>query len=159
MTAKAGEAWDLVKVLVCLAFAIFLISLAAADMYSSYYQALGNIRNENTLCVKNYQAGATITESYTDFESLEKDTQVVSRTYWDRSQGNPVLEASINSNVVGRIHLGWESRNATPNAMGRHAVITRSVEDAVGAFSVQNFIQLWGNNTTGAVSLDWLPCG
>lgn len=159
MTAKAGEAWDLGKVLVCLAFAIVLVSLAAADMYSSYYQALGNIRNENVLCVKNYQAGATITESYTDFESLEKETQVVSRTYRDGRQGNPVLEASINSNVVGRVHLAWESRNATPNAMGRHAVITRSAEDAVGAFSVQNFIQLWGNNTTGTVSLDWLPCG
>ncbi len=149
----------MVKVLICLAITIVLVSLAAADMYSSYYQALGNIRNENVLCVKNYQAGATITESYTDFESLEKETQVVSRTYWDRSQGNPVLEASINSNVVGRIHLAWESRNATPNAMGRHAVITNSAEDAVGAFSVQSFIQLWGNNTTGAVSLDWLPCG
>lgn len=159
MTAKAGEAWDLGKVLVCLAFAIVLVSLAAADMYSSYYQALGNIRNENVLCVKNYQAGATITESYTDFESLEKETQVVSRTYRDGRQGNPVLEASINSNVVGRVHLAWESRNAIPNAMGRHAVITRSAEDAVGAFSVQNFIQLWGNNTTGTVSLDWLPCG
>ncbi len=159
MTAKAGEAWDLVKVLVWLTIAIILVSLAAADMYSTYYQALGNIRNEDTLCVKNYQAGATVTESYTDFESLEKETQVVSRTYSDRNQGNPVLEASINSNVVGRIHLGWESRNVTPNAAGRHAVITRSVEDAVGAFSVQNFIQLWGNNTTGTVSLDWLPCG
>ncbi len=159
MTAKAGEAWELGKVLICLAFAIILVSLAAADMYSSYYQALANIRSEDTICVKNYQAGATITESYTDFESLEKETQVVSRTYKNTSQGNPVLEANINSNVVGRVHLAWESRNITASAYGRHAIITHSAEDAVGAFTVQNFIQLWGNNTTGAISVDWLPCG
>jgi hypothetical protein len=159
MTAKAGEEWEMGKVLVGLAFAIILISLAAADMYSTYYQALGNIKNEEVLCVKNYQAGATITESYTDFESLEKETQVVSRTFKDRSQGNPVLEANINTNVVGHVRLGWESRNATADSKGRHAVVTRSLEEAVGAFTVQTFIQLWGNNTTGAVSLDWLPCG
>jgi hypothetical protein len=159
MTAKAGEEWEMGKVLICLAFAIVLISLAAADMYSTYYEAMGNIKNEEVLCVKNYQAGATITESYTDFESLEKETQVVSRTFKDRSQGNPVLEANINSNVVGHVRLGWESRNATADSKGRHAVVTRSLEEAVGAFTVQTFIQLWGNNTTGAVSLDWLPCG
>lgn len=159
MTAKAAEAWEMGKMLICMAFALILISFAAADMYSSYYQALANIRSEDTICVKNYQAGATITESYTDFESLEKETQVVSRTYKNPNQGNPVLEASINSNVVGTVHLAWESRNVTPNAYGRHAIITHSAEDATGAFTVQDFIQLWGNNTTGAVSLDWLPCG
>lgn len=159
MTTKAHEVWGMRKALICVAFAIILVSFAAADMYSTYYQALSNIKNEEVLCVKNYQAGATITESYTDFESLEKETQVVSRTYKDRSQGNPVLEANINSNVVGHVHLGWESRNTTADNRGRHAVISRSVEDAVGVFSVQSFIQLWGNNTTGAVSVDWLPCG
>ncbi len=159
MTAKVGEAWALGRMLICLAIATVLISLAVADMYSSYYQAMGNMKNEETLCVKNYQAGATITEAYTDFESLEKDTHVVSRTYNNRSDGNPVLEASINSHVVGRMHLAWQSRDVNPNIMGRHTVLSGRAEDLVGAFSIEDFIQLWANNTTGGLRLDWLPCG
>ena len=48
-----------------------LISLAAADMPASYYQAMNNMNTENTLCVKNYDAGVSVTESYTDFEHLD----------------------------------------------------------------------------------------
>ncbi len=42
---------------------------------------MNKLGNEETLCVKNYNAGATTTESYKDFEHLDEDTQIVSRSY------------------------------------------------------------------------------
>jgi hypothetical protein len=41
---------------------------------------------------------------------------------------------------------------------GRHAEYGRSVENLTGVFSIEKFIQLWGNSTCGAISVDWLPC-
>jgi hypothetical protein len=71
-----------------------------------------------------------------------------------------VLEANLNSNVIGVAHIGWISRDpmAEKNLKGRHAEYGRSVEDLTGVFSIEKFIQLWGNSTCGAISVDWLPC-
>jgi hypothetical protein len=71
-----------------------------------------------------------------------------------------VLEANLNSNVIGVAHIGWISRdpNADNQLKGRHAEYGRSVEDFTGVFSIEKFIQLWGNSTCGAISVDWLPC-
>jgi len=71
-----------------------------------------------------------------------------------------VLEANLNSNVIGVAHIGWLSRDPKPdnNLKGRHAEYGRSVEDLTGVFSIEKFIQLWGNSTCGAISVDWLPC-
>jgi len=41
---------------------------------------------------------------------------------------------------------------------GRHAEYGRGVEDLPSVFSIEKFIQLWGNSTCGAISVDWLPC-
>jgi len=71
-----------------------------------------------------------------------------------------VLEANLNSNVIGVAHIGWLSRDpqADPQLKGRHAEYGKSVEDLTGVFSIEKFIQLWGNSTCGAISVDWLPC-
>jgi hypothetical protein len=71
-----------------------------------------------------------------------------------------VLEANLNSNVIGVAHIGWISRDplADGQLKGRHAEYGRSVEDLTGVFSIEKFIQLWGNSTCGAISVDWLPC-
>jgi len=71
-----------------------------------------------------------------------------------------VLEANLNSNVIGVAHIGWISRDplADSQLKGRHAEYGRSVEDLTGVFSIEKFIQLWGNSTCGAISVDWLPC-
>jgi hypothetical protein len=71
-----------------------------------------------------------------------------------------VLEANLNSNVIGIAHIGWISRDpkADDQLKGRHAEYGRSVEDLTGVFSIEKFIQLWGNSTCGAISVDWLPC-
>jgi hypothetical protein len=130
------------------------------------------------LCVQNYRIGAVLTEMYTHAEHLQKTTEVKTRGYGmeraARNGDNPndgadgscpacctgVLEANLNSNVIGVAHIGWISRDpkADPQLKGRHAEYGRSVEDLTGVFSIEKFIQLWGNSTCGAISVDWLPC-
>jgi len=121
------------------------------------------------LCVQNYRIGAVLTEMYTHAEHLQKTTEVKTRGYgWcptdEESLPSPcctgVLEANLNSNVIGVAHIGWISRDpmADNQLKGRHAEYGRSVEDLTGVFSIEKFIQLWGNSTCGAISVDWLPC-
>jgi len=124
------------------------------------------------LCVQNYRIGAVLTEMYTHAEHLQKTTEVKTRGYAiENSDGEieeglcspcctGVLEANLNSNVIGVAHIGWISRdpNADNQLKGRHAEYGRSVEDLTGVFSIEKFIQLWGNSTCGAISVDWLPC-
>jgi hypothetical protein len=64
---------------IALVVTFVLISLAAAEMPSSFYQAIGGMKNQDILCVKNYDAGASVTEAYKDFEHLDKDTKIGSR--------------------------------------------------------------------------------
>ncbi len=124
------------------------------------------------LCVQNYRIGAVLTEMYSHAEHLQKTTEVKTRGYgflWTprgtfEDLCTPcctgVLEANLNSNVIGVAHIGWLSRDPMPenNLKGRHAEYGRSVEDLTGVFSIEKFIQLWGNSTCGAISVDWLPC-
>jgi len=129
------------------------------------------------LCVQNYRIGSVLTEMYTHAEHLQKTTEVKTRGYgsfsfannfqrgFEAEQGCPacctgVLEANLNSNVIGVAHIGWISRDPSADGQlkGRHAEYGRSVEDLTGVFSIEKFIQLWGNSTCGAISVDWLPC-
>jgi hypothetical protein len=113
------------------------------------------------LCVQNYQIGAVLTEMYTHAEHLQKNTEVKTRLYNFTSAQNcctGVLEANLNSNVIGVAHIGWISRDVGVNSKGRHNEWGRSVEDLTGVFSIEKFIQLWGNSTCGSISVDWLPC-
>ena len=125
------------------------------------------------LCVQNYYIGATVVEMYAQAEHLQMNTEVKTRrqdaaTETDDS-GNTgtnsgcgectgALEANFNSNVIGVAHIGWLSKDTQVNSKGRHDEYGRSVEDLTGVFSIEKFIQLWGNDTCGAVSVDWLPC-
>ena len=113
------------------------------------------------LCVQNYMIGAVLTEMYTHAEHLQKMKEVKTRLYNTSSTKNcctGVLEANLNSNVIGVAHIGWLSRDVNVNSKGRHNEWGRSVEDLTGVFSIEKFIQLWGNSTCGAISVDWLPC-
>ena len=137
------------------------------------------------LCVQNYAIGAVLTEMYTHAEHLQKTTEVKTRSYKNENTSfsisvsddseilhefsahypptpccNGVLEANLNSNIIGVAHIGWMSRDPQGDKQlkGRHAEYGRSVEDLTGVFSIEKFIQLWGNSTCGAISVDWLPC-
>jgi hypothetical protein len=129
--------------------------VASAELPASFYGAMGAMKNENILCVKNYDAGASITESYTDFESLDKDTAIVSGSSVNDSSG-AFLQAEINSHVVGSALIVWQSVDPSPEATGRHTVLSRDEENLTGVFSIERFIQLTLNGT--ARGLEWLPC-
>jgi hypothetical protein len=129
------------------------------------------------LCVQNYKIGAVLTEMYTHAESLQKTTVVDTRLYSNMSPNvefhlirngytlppaccTGVLEAQLKSEVIGVAHIGWLSKDpiVSKDLKGRHAEYGRSVEDLTGVFSIEKFIQLWGNSTCGQTSVDWLPC-
>ncbi|MDD1753192.1 MAG: hypothetical protein LUQ38_08920 [Methanotrichaceae archaeon] len=144
---------------------ISLLGLGAAAMPESFYTAMGRIPNIEVICVKNYQVGASITEAYGNFEYLNKETQIVSRTYngtedcGEDCRERAILEASISSEGIGQAHLAWQSMNPIHGDKGHHALIGRSVEEMTGVFSIEKLIQLWPNSTAANVtSLNWLPC-
>ena len=144
---------------------IFIFSATAISaMPDSFYKAMSNMRTENTICVKNYDAGASFTESYRDFEHLERETEIESRSYntsgsqSDLTSGNASLEVRVRSNVQGKAHIAWQSRDILPDRMGRHATYSRASEDLTGVFNIEKFIQLWSNSTLGSTRTDWLPC-
>ena len=143
----------------------------------SYQTGQYDAKWTDKLCVQNYRIGAVLTEMYTHAEHLQRTTEVKTRGYGavqssrdtDKTNGadgscpaccTGVLEANLNSNVIGVAHIGWISRdpNADNQLKGRHAEYGRSVDDLTGVFSIEKFIQLWGNSTCGAISVDWLPC-
>ncbi len=133
------------------------ICLAAAEMPPSFYDAMGGMTTLDFLCVKNYDAGASITESYSDFQFLNKDTRIISRSAENRTNGS-ILVASINSEVEGSAHLAWQSLDPDPDIQGRHAVFSRSEENLTGIFTIEKIIELSNNNTSGEAALGWLPC-
>ena len=121
------------------------------------------------LCVQNYYIGAVVVEMYTHAEHLQKNTEVKTRRDLGEAEETSLsgsrcgdctgaLEANFNSNVIGVAHIGWLSKDPAVNSKGRHNEYGRSVEDLTGVFSIEKFIQLWGNDTCGAVQVDWLPC-
>ena len=144
---------------------IFVFSATAISaMPDSFYKAMSNMRAENTICVKNYDAGASFTESYLDFEHLERETEIESRSYntsnnqSDLTPGNASLEVAMRATVQGKAHIAWQSRDILPDRMGRHATYSRASEDLTGVFNIEKFIQLWSNSTLGSMRTDWLPC-
>lgn len=149
---------------ILIALLLILSATAISAMPDSFYKAMSNMRAENTICVKNYDAGASFTESYRDFEHLERETEIESRSYntsgneSDLTSGNASLEVRVRSNVQGKAHIAWQSRDILPDRMGRHATYSRASEDLTGVFNIEKFIQLWSNSTLGAMSTDWLPC-
>jgi hypothetical protein len=165
----------MVKQLCLMMTAVVLIS-GAAEILLSSAQATNNPSQEDVLTVINYDNGASLTEAYTDVEHLKRNTQIKTGSYGLQSDPfnatgsgkslatSPMegqaggLEASINSNVIGRAHIGWQSYDPVASHMGRHQLLGRSMEDLTGVFSIEKFIQLWSGSSPGEISIEWLPC-
>ena len=144
---------------------IFLfISLAASGMPASFYQAMANMDTSNYLCVKNYDAGASVTESYSDFDQLEKETEVISQSFHpsgsvaEGSRGNATLKASMSSSFAGKAHIAWQSRDTEPGIYGRHEIYGLAQEDLTGVYSIEKFIHLSSNRSCALTRPDWLSC-
>lgn len=116
------------------------------------------MKNQDVLCVKNYEAGASLSEAYTDFEYLNKDTEIKSKSIQDNT-GSAVLQARMNSEVIGNAQLVWQSLVPYVDDKGRHTVLSRNEENLTGVFSIERFIELSTNNTFGLLGPEWLPCG
>jgi hypothetical protein len=155
--------------LICLMIAATALISGVQGMPPGFAQAMNNAGQKDILTIKNYDTGASLTESYTDIEHLERNTKVNTGAYGtqstasdangpDASSASGGLEASINSNVIGKAHIAWQSIDPTSFRMGRHQLLGRSVEDLTGIFSIEKFIQLWSGSRPGEISVDWLPC-
>lgn len=165
----------MLKQLCLMMAAVVLISCAQGILLSSA-QAMNNGGQNDVLTVKNYDNGASLTEAYTDVEHLERNTQVKTGDYGlqinssdstgsgdDLATGpaqgqSSGLEASINSNVIGKAYIAWQSYDPIASRMGRHELLGRSVEDLTGVFSIEKFIQLWSSSSPGEIAIEWLPC-
>jgi len=151
---------------------IFIMAVPSVqgEMPLAYVGAMNNAGQNDILTVKNYDSGASMTAAYTDVEHLESNTQVRTGSSATNSPAGGAagdcpgcgsgggLEASINSNVIGKAHIAWQSVDPSVSNHGRHPLIGRSVEDLTGVFSIEKFIQLWSNSRPGDISVDWLPC-
>jgi hypothetical protein len=147
--------------LVCLMItAMALICSVHGEMPLGFAWAMNNAGQKDILAVKNYDTGASLTESYTDIEHLERNTEVNTRAYGTQSDASDAggIEASINSNVIGKAHIAWQSFDPSISGKGHRQLLGRSVEDLVGVFSIEKFIQLWSGSHPGEISVDWLPC-
>ncbi len=147
---------------ICLVIIILAtIYFALADMPLGFTAAMNNDGQKDALFVRNYETGASMTELYTDVERLNRNTLVTTRSYGDstdRAASGGSLEASINSQVIGKAHIAWQSVDPSTTVNGRHPLIGRSVEDLTGVFSIEKFIELWSGSQPGEISVDWLPC-
>ncbi|NYT01573.1 MAG: hypothetical protein GKC10_02285 [Methanosarcinales archaeon] len=145
------------RIIVALAAACLVLAAAGAAFPVPVNYAAGqDSKWSYGLAVMNYDAGAAFSESYSHAEHLQMDTSVHTRTSSPGACGGGVLEASINSNVIGQAHIAWIS--AGLDASGRRVEYGRSIEDLTGVFSIQKFIQLWDNSSPGEISVDWMPC-
>jgi hypothetical protein len=153
--------------------ALALASSVSAQMPMDFAVAMNNGGQKDVLSIKNYDIGASMTEAYTDIEKLSRNTEISTRSYGtnssapDSAKTEPTcqgcdsggsLEASINSNVIGKAHIAWQSVDPSITIKGRLPFIGRSVEDLTGVFSIEKFIQLWASSQPGEISVDWLPC-
>ena len=79
---------------------------------------------------------------------------------WIRIVALEFLKQTSTATSSALLISAGSTRDPAPNKLlkGRHAEYGRSVEDLTGVFAIQKFIQLWGNSTCGAISVDWLPC-
>lgn len=164
------------KLIYLMVAALALIS-GVQGMPLGFAEAMNNAGQKDILTVKNYDTGASFTEAYTDIEHLKRDTEVNTGSYGTQSASSDangvdadgkhsssagnlggVLEASINSNVIGKAHIAWQSFDPISSGKGHHQLLGRSIEDLTGVFSIEKFIQLWSGSLPGEISVDWLPC-
>lgn len=141
-----------------------LVSLNALGIPASFYQAMADMETSSYLCVKNYDAGASVTESYYNFDHLEKETKIDSQSFHpssndtDNHKGFAALDASISSSVSGNAHIAWQSRDINPGLYGRHEIYGMAQEDLIGVYSMERLIHLRSNQSYGLSRPDWLGC-
>ncbi len=121
---------------------------------TSYQTGTYDQKWTDKLTVINRDAGAAVTEDYTNAEHIEKSTDVMT----SGNVTNNALEMRINSNVIGVAHIGGVSKDTKQSEKGRYVEIGKSSEDLTGTFSVEKYIELLQNSTDSEAQVDMLPC-
>lgn len=141
-----------------IAFLLLAVTAQAFEPVPTDFATFQNGRLTDTLSVGDYSTGTYFTESYTDTERLVRSTEVRTRSPGAGQCCSGGLEATIHSSFIGSAHIGWASVSPVAGFEGRHEEYGRSIEDLTGVFTIDKFIQLWGNSTCGEISVDWMPC-
>ncbi|MFB3764657.1 MAG: hypothetical protein ACE14P_05350 [Methanotrichaceae archaeon] len=127
---------------------------------TSYQTGTFDQKWTDRLTVVNRDAGAAVTEDYTNAEHIQKSTEV--RTFGNATSsgiyGNNGIEMHINSNVIGVAHIGWVSKDTKQDEKGKYLEIGRSSDDLTGTFSIEKYIELLQNSTNYESQVDMLPC-
>lgn len=121
---------------------------------TSYQTGTYDQKWTDKLAVINRDAGASITEAYTNAEHIQKSTEVMT----SGNGTNNALEMHINSNVIGVAHIGWVSKDTKQDGKGKFVQIGKSTEDLTGTFSIEKYIELLQNSTNYEAQVDMLPC-
>lgn len=121
---------------------------------TSYQTGTYDQKWTDKLTVINRDAGAAVTEDYTNAEHIQKSTDVMT----SGNGTNNALDMHINSNVIGVAHIGWVSKDTKQSEKGRYVEIGKSSEDLTGTFSVEKYIELLQNSTDSEAQVDMLPC-
>jgi len=109
---------------------------------------------KDILCAKNYDAGAQVSEAYTQAEHLQRTTDI---SEMGNASGNYLI-AHVNSNVIGNAHVGWSSNQNATDSFGRFIHIGKSTEDLTGVFTIEKYIELLQNSSDPSDGIDWMPC-
>lgn len=141
-----------------IAFLLLTIVAQAFEPVPADFTEFHNGRLTDTLSVGDYSTGAYFTESYTQTERLVRSTEVRTRSVASDQCCGGGLEATIHSSFIGSAHIAWASVSPVTGDGGRHQEYGRSIEDLTGVFTIDKFIQFWGNSTCGEISVDWMPC-
>ncbi|HWQ19768.1 MAG TPA: hypothetical protein VN455_08320 [Methanotrichaceae archaeon] len=112
----------------------------------------------SSICIKSYGAGGTITEDYSNLESLNTQISANSTSLILGCGSDSSLRAAINTYAIGQAHSAWSSVNPIPNQLGRHDVVSESSEDLTGVFSIIKTVNIGPNSTSDNSTLDWVPC-
>ena len=102
---------------------VLLAGASSAETPMPFYISMQNDAPSDVLFVKNYEAGASLTEAYNNIEKLDRNTKVNTRFYGSGAgcvAGQGSLEASISSNVIGQAHIAWQSVDPMIDSKGRH---------------------------------------
>jgi hypothetical protein len=112
----------------------------------------------SSICIKSYGAGGTITEDYSNLETLNTQISANSTSQTMGCGSANSVQAKINTYAIGQAHSAWSSVNPIPNPLGRHDVVSQSSEDLTGVFSIIKTVNIGPNSTPDNSTLDWVPC-
>lgn len=147
---KGGILKNLINLLIIAAIFIHVFTDGCGVVYDRKWSS--------SICIKSYGAGGTVTEDYSNLESLKSQISADSTSQMLGCGPASSLRASVNTYAIGQAHSAWSSASPIPNPRGRYDVTSQSSEDLTGVFSIIKTVNIGPNGTIDNFTLDWVPC-